>query len=1116
VDNELDPIGGGLPPWEIFRLKGVQGAASSALAPSAGPHPLQAHVDRILGAGRPESAYGPTAAYRPPKRASSGAEAIKAGARQYIEESADAMKSGSRQAVEEGKEFFTDFGKRMAAAQPPAALEAGALGQVITGPAYRAGAAALGSEAVEDLAAAGMGLPGQIVPRVPRAAAGREAGAAAEKISQMEGKLSDIRKETEAKKQEVRRRGAEAQQALETGGLEGLRNVASKYRQERSGSRNVASEKGFGEPARPDAGGMAATDVPVPKERSPAAPGPVRPEQGEEAPKTIYSLTPEQQAHKERYRGGRNFEAGALADNAAKMVRQEFKNAGITDLDDSTVARAARVLTEGRASDPWDAYEIADSELARQDEHLKSIGVTGETPFGVGAAAAPTRPPPLLATPESGAQALIRQQHGLAAQDTARAHEAIEKTPLPGHNISMAQAETRASQDEKRLFRQYIETRTKNPDLRHQLSPALQEAADLEQSMMRDYRYAIEDLDPEEKQRFLQDYLPHMWERNDALAKFISGGGSSHLKQRTLPTYEEGIELGFVPKHALVTDMLREYVRIMDRFNAARRVEGALKDQGHIMAAEEGRVPAGWERIESGRLGYGHRAVYAPKAIARDYNKFYAEGIAAPWMKALTTIANDSKKLAFAGSVGQFHGVNELIEGLGMTLARFADNIRVGQFGRAAGALATPAVAMLKGHKGFKIYAGKFDRGAYARDVDTFKYMNPDDAEAIGILAQVHGIPSQREFLDIDLSDHAIAQQMRRNGWTFANLGVPFKPLTRYPSTGKAWKQGGAARAKVLYMAPAELLHGILGVSSEMAHPLFNWAIPRLKLGTNILRWQDWKRANPFAPKSEMLSAARKIADASDNLFGEMNRDNLVFRRYINKSLLQALDVTMLAPGWNIGSGELFARGITGVPRALAGPATRRLGIDPNAPSLAMSSKHWDPNISSAYGTVVSGLILGGLATWAMTGRPPKDSLDFVAARTGAKRHGGKRAGQDIRLAPQGNLAFGLSMMRSAGLPSAGMEGFVPGASPLSWAREKLNPAASILADLIARSDWKGDPNTPSSLAEHLRPFALQAESGYSNKNLPAIVRLLSLREGGMQWEDPKGFARKMREKYGR
>jgi hypothetical protein len=100
-------------------------------------------------------------------------------------------------------------------------------------------------------------------------------------------------------------------------------------------------------------------------------------------------------------------------DAAIRQIEQAFKEAGLPSPgpeNNAAVSAAARLLTEGKTNDPWEAWETAERENAAYGEHLRSIGLGpgAEVHFQRGSSARNLRPEPLAIGPnaEAGAEGL--------------------------------------------------------------------------------------------------------------------------------------------------------------------------------------------------------------------------------------------------------------------------------------------------------------------------------------------------------------------------------------------------------------------------------------------------------------------------------------------------------------------------------------------------------------------------------------------------------------------------------------------------------------------------------------------------------------------------------------
>lgn len=106
--------------------------------------------------------------------------------------------------------------------------------------------------------------------------------------------------------------------------------------------------------------------------------------------------------------------------------------------------------------------------------------------------------------------------------------------------------------------------------------------------------------------QFIKDYFPHMWENTSEdverkYAVWLSKQGSGrNLKERSVPTIQEGIAMGLTPKYGIV-QTAQIYAENMSRFLETHEVLAFLKDgkNGHAKWIGPGeQVPDGWVPLE--------------------------------------------------------------------------------------------------------------------------------------------------------------------------------------------------------------------------------------------------------------------------------------------------------------------------------------------------------------------------------------------------------------------------------------------------------------------------------------------------------------------------------------
>lgn len=95
---------------------------------------------------------------------------------------------------------------------------------------------------------------------------------------------------------------------------------------------------------------------------------------------------------------------------------------------------------------------------------------------------------------------------------------------------------------------------------------------------------------------YLKNYITHVWEQSPqdvAQAYKVFSQKFKWAKHRTLPTYDEGIEMGLTPKYNNPRQILAHYVEKLNETKANINFLKDLKDKGLIVDASAGRMTPG-------------------------------------------------------------------------------------------------------------------------------------------------------------------------------------------------------------------------------------------------------------------------------------------------------------------------------------------------------------------------------------------------------------------------------------------------------------------------------------------------------------------------------------------
>lgn len=206
--------------------------------------------------------------------------------------------------------------------------------------------------------------------------------------------------------------------------------------------------------------------------------------------------------------------------------------------------------------------------------------------------------------------------------------------------------------------------------------------------------------------------------------------------------------------------------------------------------------------------------------------------------------------------------------------------------------------------------------------------------------------------------------------------------------------------------------------TEQVARPIMEFLVPRMKLGAFAKMAQfELERLGPGATPEQVRLALGKAWDSIDNRFGQLVYDNLAWHRIV-KDLAQASVRTV---GWNVGDIREMGGGALDALKAAKGiPSARRFEISHRLSYLLALP-------------VVIGLY-GAITNWLLSGEAPQELRDYYYPRDG---EGGR-----------------------VSMPSYVKEVISAGHDPMGWAKGKLHPLLTLIADIADNKDYFGRPIT--------------------------------------------------------
>ena len=181
----------------------------------------------------------------------------------------------------------------------------------------------------------------------------------------------------------------------------------------------------------------------------------------------------------------------------------------------------------------------------------------------------------------------------------ARPPDAASRDLGPGQTYEAGKAPTTP------MERARAKTRLRIEDVGE--STPLRQAADAIRGLADRYKARIQYVlgtEPEGGPQFVRDYYTHLWKEDpktvEAKMQGAYGGrqGSGrNLRQRSIPTYAEGLERGLTPKYPNPIDAMTAYNENMANFLATHDIKGGMVDSGLAGWHRPGRQPPGWVEL---------------------------------------------------------------------------------------------------------------------------------------------------------------------------------------------------------------------------------------------------------------------------------------------------------------------------------------------------------------------------------------------------------------------------------------------------------------------------------------------------------------------------------------
>ena len=507
----------------------------------------------------------------------------------------------------------------------------------------------------------------------------------------------------------------------------------------------------------------------------------------------------------------------------------------------------------------------------------------------------------------------------------------------------------RQTNDENTAFIDRIKTGQPQP------TPELQGIADMMRDIEDAYYAEVQKLKP--SATYLDNHYRVLWKTipGSPEAQGFKGlfrrplqGTKGFLKQHTLEDMSEGLAKGGVPYSYNPMVMWQHSMMDMQAFITANKMFNAMKDMNMVQFVKFGeRAPEGFVKINDG-IGRKYFPVDAGMVNAGEY--YVESNVGRVLNNYLST--DRVRSSAIGSSLLKFKNLTTSLE---LSLSTFHAMYESGA------AMAT------------KIGLGLQDivnEGNLLKGMKTLAMTAtaPGEFTATGGRA-VKFVSSPEEFVKT-LEGQKFIKQFPNASELVNDAfmgGMKFAIHQDYKMNSmRALKDGIKAREPW-----AVAMNALPGLNEALMSPMFEYFIPRLKLGAFFNEMQhalDINKARLQDGRITRTTLARQVVDGVENRFGEMNFDNLFWDR----NFKSAMQIVIRSVTWKVGALKNMA---VAVPQQMAEIA--RAVKDGDRPNL-------DRNFAYLLGVGMLIATSSNILQRVAINKPPQDFKDLIAPRYNA------------------------------------------------------------------------------------------------------------------------------------
>jgi hypothetical protein len=454
-------------------------------------------------------------------------------------------------------------------------------------------------------------------------------------------------------------------------------------------------------------------------------------------------------------------------------------------------------------------------------------------------------------------------------------------------------------------------------------------------------------------QSWIDNYFGHIWEQPGKTAAQIGAmfgrrpieGSKAFKRQRTIPTYREGIAKGLVPISWNPVELALMKSREINKAIMAYDLFQEMKQNGLAKFVKTGRRPPdGWvtlndkmvkvflrQKVGMSQIGQ----YYMPEQAGRILNNYLEPGLAGhskiyDIIREYSNLLN-SAQLGFGAFHAGFILMDTQASGSSLALQKLSRGDVKGAAMKAIEGIIPGVAAYTRGKKGIEFWKEYYSPGSGSPEMQAV------------VKAAVEG-----------------------------GFHLEMNKLVNGDSINQFRKSLAEVRQGNVNKSGSVLWHSLPALSQLISKPTMQYLVPVMKAGVVAdLIQHEMEKMPPTATVQERRAAYAKVVDSVDNRLGELAYDNL----HLNRTFKDLLMVGLRSVGWNIGTWREIAGGIKDIPKSAYG---------------IYNGKGISPRTAYVGGLVMTAAFYGAMYQFLMTGLWPQEPKDYFFPKTGRRRRDGR------------------------------------------------------------------------------------------------------------------------------